>query len=371
MNSLTASYWEMLSAAIDRWSVRRLSFWSSDSARRSSGTGRPGTGYSCSPETRSGARLVAMTAMFGQARSRSATTGAPSITCSKLSRTNRTRREPTHSVSMVERRPSAGSRRARWSPAMTDATSARVPDGLERHEPRPVGVAIGDVGRELQGEARLAGPAGARQGQEPGGLEQAARLGQLGLAPDEARQLRRQVVGSAVERPDRRELGPQPVDGELADLLGPEVLEPMLAEAPQLRARRQLIEDERRRGLRQQDLAAVPGAGDPRRPVDVRTDVLAIAVERAVAGVQAHPDVDRHALGPGLGGEPPLGVDRGRHALVDPLEHREDPVALGLLLVAAGRLDRPADEHPVSGEDRRPRLESAATGRAGSSPRCP
>ena len=58
------------------------------SSTPAAGSGSGGTGNSCSPEIRSGARLDTMTVSLGAERSRSATTGAPATTCSKLSRTS-------------------------------------------------------------------------------------------------------------------------------------------------------------------------------------------------------------------------------------------------------------------------------------------
>ena len=71
----------------------------SDSRLTSGGAGRPGTGYSCSPETRSGIRVVTSAFRFGQRRRSSATSGPASVTCSKLSSTSRTRPAPTSSAS--------------------------------------------------------------------------------------------------------------------------------------------------------------------------------------------------------------------------------------------------------------------------------
>jgi hypothetical protein len=53
--------------------------------------GRPSgpTGYSCSPRTRKGARLVARTETRGQDSIRSTTSGATARTCSRLSSTSR------------------------------------------------------------------------------------------------------------------------------------------------------------------------------------------------------------------------------------------------------------------------------------------
>ena len=116
-------------------------------------------------------------------------------------------------------------------------------------------------------------------------------------------------------------------------------------------------DDAIRRGLREQDLAAVAGAADPGRPMDVGADVLAVRVERAVAGVEAHPDPDLGAVRPGLRGEVALGVDRGGHAAGHLGEDREDAVALGLLLVPAGRPDRRPDDLAVAGEERRPGVD--------------
>ena len=89
---------------------------------------------------------------------------------------------------------------------------------------------MGDVGGELERQPGLAGAAGPGQREESGRSEQPGRLPQLGLATDEARQLGRKIVRPAVQGSDRREVGLQSVDDELEDTLGPEVLEPVLAE---------------------------------------------------------------------------------------------------------------------------------------------
>ena len=93
----------------------------------------------------------------------------------------------------LERRPSAGLDEPD-RPGDDRRDEGRISNGLERHEPQPVRVAFGNIGGELEREAGLARPAGAGQREQPRRLEQAAGLGQLRLAPDEARQLRRKVV---------------------------------------------------------------------------------------------------------------------------------------------------------------------------------
>ena len=64
--------------------------------------------------------------------------------------------------------------------------------------------------------------------------EQLGGLVELGVAPDERRQLGRQVVRPGIERPQRREVGRQPVGDDLEDPhRRAQVLEPVLAEVAQ------------------------------------------------------------------------------------------------------------------------------------------
>ena len=62
---------------------------SSEGTRVEAGSARGGMGYSCSPLTRRGARLVASTTSPGQPSIRTATSGAASSRCSRLSSTSR------------------------------------------------------------------------------------------------------------------------------------------------------------------------------------------------------------------------------------------------------------------------------------------
>jgi hypothetical protein len=73
--------------------------------------------------------------------------------------------------------------------------------------------------------------------------------------------------------------------------------------------------------------------------------------------VEAHPDPNLGAVRPRLRREVALGVDRGSHAPGNLGEDREDAVALGLLLVPAGRPDRRPDDLAVAGEERGPGVD--------------
>jgi hypothetical protein len=71
--------------------------------------------------------------------------------------------------------------------------------------PHPVEMAVHRAGGCLQCQARLTTTARAGERQQPHLPEQLSDLRQLRAAPDEARQLTRQIVGQGTQRPQRRE----------------------------------------------------------------------------------------------------------------------------------------------------------------------
>ena len=91
----------------------------------------------------------------------------------------------------------------------------RVADGGQLDQPHPVGELAGQLGRDLHGQAGLAHPAHPGQGHQPMGPHQLGQLLHLDLAAHEARRLHRQVPRHRVQRPQRRELDPQPVGADL------------------------------------------------------------------------------------------------------------------------------------------------------------
>ena len=132
-------------------------------------------------------------------------------------------------------------------------------------------------------------PPGPGQGQQARALEEAVRLGQHRLAPDEVGQLHRQVVGRRIKGPQRRELVGHAADDELADALRPgEVLEAVLAQVAQRRAFGQGARDQRAGRVGQDHLAAMSRAGDARRAVHVEAHVIGVRGDHALARVQAH-----------------------------------------------------------------------------------
>src|SRR5205085_10793469 len=134
-------------------------------------------------------------------------------------------------------------------------------------------------------ESRLPGPARTAQRHEPVRVDQCQHLSKLALAADQGRRLDRQV--GLVERLERRELAV----AELEDPFGRcQVLEPMLAEIIKPVCARELT-----RPLRDQNLATMARGGDPRRPVNVEADITLLG-EKRLAGMEAHPDLDRTAV---------------------------------------------------------------------------
>jgi hypothetical protein len=110
----------------------------------------------------------------------------------------------------------------------------------------------------VQREPGFARPARTGQRHQPRAAHQAAHLGQLSVAADEARHLRRQVSPQprVLQRPQRRERSRQALPLQLEDLLGPaHVLQPVQAQIPQPHAGRQRTGQQPRRRGRHHHLA--------------------------------------------------------------------------------------------------------------------
>ena len=369
MNSRTASNWLSASRSNSRRARGRLSRSTSDSRLVSGGAGRPGTGYSCSPDTRSAMRVVTRHARFGQRRRRSATIEPAATTCSKLSRTSSIRCSPMWSASVS----TAGRLRLSATPstrAIVGGHEGRVADRFEGHEPDPVREFVGCGRRDLQREPGLAGAAGSGQAQQPGPGQQRHGLAELLVAADERRELGRQVVRPGVQRPQRREVVRHALDDELGDALrGAQVLEPMLPEVAEGDAIGQRSGDEAPGLIAEQDLATVGDRGDPRRPVDgIPDDVRAGRFD--VARVEAHPDADHDAIGPRLGGHRSLRVGGG-HDRIGRARGRSRRRSR-LRCPARSRRARRRPPGPAPGDVRgcRDTVPCRARSRGASSPRC-
>ena len=177
------------------------------------------TGYSCSPPTWSGARLVTTNLEPGEARTSAATSPAASSRCSKLSSSEQER--PVGRGTPAARRRPVGRRRrtGRGSGRSCDVTSAGSVRPSSATSQAPSGSVVSRRPRELDRQAGLADPAGSGQGHQPVVVEQRIELGELRRTPDEGRQPVGQVAIGRPGDPDRRELGAQPGDVELEQVL--------------------------------------------------------------------------------------------------------------------------------------------------------
>ena len=208
---------------------------------------------------------------------------------------------------------------------------------------------------------------GPGEAEKPGPGEQPPPPVDLG-APDEARQLGRQVVRGGIERPGRRERVLEPRTGQLVEAFGPrQVLEPMLAEVAQLKAVGQGAGGESPRGVGHEDWPPYPAAASRATRWSSRPGG-ALGGDR-LAGMDAHPDPDGSPVGQladamrrcASAAARMAGTAPERHECASPSDRR-------------GRRPRRARRPPRSRSRRRaPRAHSArrrAPGRAGSTPRC-
>ena len=229
-----------------------------------------------------------------------------------------------------------------------------VGDAVERHEPGAVRQRRLAAPRELDREAGLADPAGSGQRHQPVVVEQPIERGEISRTPDERRQPVGQVAIGRTGDPDRWELGAQPGNVELEQVLGDrDVLERMPAQVADADAGRQRRFDERPRGLRQDDLLPVADGRDACATVDVEPAVV-VAGKVCLARVEAHPDADVAALGPGVGRQRALCLDRGGDRGAGLAEGREHRIALGPDGDAVVGLDGAADHVQMRGVQRVP-----------------
>ena len=228
------------------------------------------------------------------------------------------------------------------------------------HEPDSVARAVEEVGCYVQGEARLARASRAGQGDEPGGGDKGADLGELLLAAYERAQRARQVVGElrVVERAQGREAHVKPLCLELEDPLGaaevfqavgPEVFQAVGPEVLEHGARRTRVGDKGGRRRREHDLAPVGDCRHAGSPVYLEADESDRGLGR-LTRMDAHANPYPFPLRPGVPGKAPLHLDGRSDAPTGRGEDSEERVALGVHLPPAVRDEGGANYAVVGGE---------------------
>jgi hypothetical protein len=205
----------------------------------------------------------------------------------------------------------------------------------EAHEPGPVFELGGDLGGDLEGQARLAHPARTGQRNEPLARDAGGELFHLLGPADEAGALHGQVPGQLVQGPKRWELA----GAELPDKHGAaQVPQAMLAQIAKHQAGHELG-----RHPRDQHLPAVAGGHEPGGAVHRRAEVVAVALVD-LAGVDPHPHADAVHVGQGR-----LGRFGRRHRVGGSPERGREPVPAGGEDVPAVGLDRSSQKPVVLG----------------------
>ncbi len=210
-----------------------------------------------------------------------------------------------------------------------------IADGGERDPVDAVRERVGGLRSRLEAEPRLAGAAGADEGQQANVIagEERSHLIELVLTAEE--RCRRHGQVGAVEALQRREL----LVADLVDPLGcRQILEPVLTEVVQARG----ADQHGRRG-RHEHLPSVATGRDPGGTVHVLADVPLVGEQRR-ARVQADPHPDRPAVqrrDPRCGGR-----ERSRRGR----EREEERVSLSVHLDAVLGRERLTESQPVLGE---------------------
>ncbi len=135
--------------------------------------------------------------------------------------------------------------------------------------------------------------------------------------------------------------------GEREHTLRPaEVAQAVHAKVDEVAAIGQVVRHQLRRGGRQQHLAAVSDRAQASAADHRGAEVVALVAQLRVPGVQRHPHPQRRAVGPVLGGQRALGVERRRQRVAGAREDGDDTVTLPLLdrAHAAVRGDRRVED---------------------------
>ena len=229
--------------------------------------------------------------------------------------------------------------------ATTAGDGVRIVDAREPDEEGAVAVRRDDRARDLDREPGLADPARPRQRQQRRPRERVEDLLCLVATADERCARQRQVPEPL--RLERREVEAEARRDELEQPLGPrDALEAVVAEVAHLEA----VADEVARRLREHDLTSVCACADTRTAREVDADVVPAGRQLRLPRVDAHPDPDRLALGPVVCRERALPGRRPLDGVMCTREREEERVALRVVLDAAVRGERLAQQAPVRGE---------------------
>ena len=250
----------------------------------------------------------------GHAISSSASWGAASRTCSKLSSTRSSRFDARNASTAWQQSLSP------WLTHPEDTGDSRqdqrrIGEWREIDEPDTVGEGIERFGGDGQRKPCLASPTRSGQGDESGALALDHRrdMGDLRFAADQRRELHRQIGFQALECSRRREARLESRGEHLPDAFGfQQIAQPVLAEIEQGHGGRRGVVDQRSRRVGEHDLAAMRDREEPAQPVERgHLVVVARGIGRGLADVQRHAHPNRSGQRPGFSGDRLLRRNRG------------------------------------------------------------
>ena len=215
----------------------------------------------------------------------------------------------------------------------------RLPQRCQPDEEHTIRELIRQLRRRLQRQPRLPRPARPGQRHQPRvARDQVADLLQFPLTPQQRPRSHRQV--RLMQRPQRRELGRQPVDLELVE---PDRLEHVLQPMrPQITQRHPVEQCGGR--LRNKHLATMPRSHDPGRPVHIHPHILRRHRQR-LPGMHTHPHPQPTLVRPHHRRQALLRLTRSRDRLTRSLERNQEGVTLFVDLIAAMPCER-LTQHP-------------------------
>ena len=336
----------------------------------SGGAGRPGTGYSCSPETCSDgpARDDRLDVRRGAQQVGDDRGGGDD-----LLEVVEDEQEPLVAQPVGERfgdRACAGSRRRRARSAIRGATSIGSRIGSSGTKKTPSGKSSDDRAASWSESRVLPVP--------PGPVRVSSRVGASSRAAASSSASRPTNVVSWVGRLFGRassERSGGKSDGRPSATtwtMRTGALRSLSRCSPRSRSvtpSTGLVVEQGAGRLGREDLAAVGHRREPGRPVDAEADEALPGLVGA-AGVEAHPDPDRRVVRPRLGGRARAGRRRRPRRRPAPRERDEEGIALGALLDAAVRLGRRAEDLAVALAQLGVAVAADRPARGASSPRC-
>jgi len=197
-------------------------------------------------------------------------------------------------------------------------------------DPDAIVMVIDELACGLEHQPGLAGATHADQGDEAIRAQQTLDVHDFPLPPDEGCDRERQVRGDSDDRAKRRELAAQAWCRELVHMLGSiQVAQAMLALVDQLGHRREIVNGQGPRRIRDEHLAPVAERHQAGDPVEGRPEEVPVP-DLGAAGVDCHAHAERPGFAPFVEVQRSLTLEGCLQRRLRSVERRQQPVTRGL-----------------------------------------